>query len=74
MMVSARRVLEEGDEVRYRFGFDEAFDRVLVISKKTLRASVEDGNFESPASAITSKIIRTFRSTGAFPPGVVFAS
>ncbi|MGC1210866.1 MAG: hypothetical protein WA890_06295 [Micromonospora sp.] len=66
--------MESDDEVQYRFGFDEDFDRLLIIDKKTLRASVEDGTFNSAASAITSRIIRTFRSNGAFPPGALFAS
>ena len=74
MMVTARRIFEEDDEVRYQFGFDEDFDRVLIIDKKTLQASVEDGNYNSPASAITSKIIKSFQSSGMFPPGVIFAS
>lgn len=74
MMVTARRVNDQDDAVRYEFGFDGDFDRLLVIDKNTLQASVEDGNFNSPASAITAKIVRERRSTGEFPPGAIFAS
>lgn len=74
MMVTARRVSEEDDEVRYQFGFDEDFDRLLIIDKNTLQVSVEDGNYNSAASAIAAKIVRTFHADGSFPPGTVFAS
>ena len=74
MMVTARRVEELDNKVRYQFGFDEDFDRVLIIDKNTLQASVEDGNFNSAASAISAKIVRAFQSNGEFPPGAIFAS
>ncbi|MCI4066495.1 hypothetical protein MRQ36_29635 [Micromonospora sp. R77] len=73
MMVTARRIGEQDDVVRYAFGFDDDFDRVLVIDKHTLQASVEDGNLNSPAGAIAAKIVKERRSTGDFPPGAIFA-
>lgn len=38
MMVAARRVEAPPDEVRYEFGFEDRFDRVLVIDPQTLQA------------------------------------
>ncbi|MCM0677184.1 hypothetical protein NCC78_21185 [Micromonospora phytophila] len=74
MMVTARRIDEGTDEVRYEFGLDEDFDRILVIDKRTLAASVEDGNFNSAAGVITAKIVGAWRAEGQFPPGMIFAS
>ncbi|MCW3820405.1 hypothetical protein ONA91_38840 [Micromonospora sp. DR5-3] len=57
MMVAARRVEARGDEVRYEFGFEDRFDRVLTIDLRTLEARVEDGDFNAAASAITANIV-----------------
>ncbi|MFC0506650.1 hypothetical protein [Micromonospora costi] len=74
MMVAARRVETATSVVRYEFGFEDHFDRVLTIDPTTLEARVEDGNFDSAASAITAKIVNAWRSGGEFPPRIIFAS
>ncbi|MEV5693533.1 hypothetical protein [Micromonospora globbae] len=74
MMVVARRVEVATDAVRYEFGFDDRFDRVLTIDPTTLQAGVEDGDFDSAASAITAKIVNLWKSSGEFPPRAIFAS
>ncbi|MBC8990123.1 hypothetical protein [Micromonospora chalcea] len=74
MMVTARRVEAPADEVRYEFGFEDRFDRILVIDPETLQARVEDGDFNASASAITAKIVRTWRDRGEFPQRMLFAS
>ncbi|SCG65109.1 hypothetical protein GA0074704_4080 [Micromonospora siamensis] len=73
-MVAARRIDAAVDEVRYEFGFEDRFDRILRIDPNTLAATVEDGDFNSAASAITAKIVRVWRSSGEFPARVLFAS
>ncbi|MGK5441445.1 hypothetical protein ACSNN7_06395 [Micromonospora sp. URMC 105] len=73
-MVVAARLIEAGtNEVRYEFGFEDGFDRILVIDPSTLEARVEDGDFNSAASAITAKIVSLWRSSGEFPARMVFA-
>ncbi|MER7418324.1 hypothetical protein ABT346_16330 [Micromonospora peucetia] len=74
MMVVARRHEAGGETVRYEFGFEDRFDRVLTIDTTTLEARVEDGDFNSAASAITAKIVSAWRSSGEFPMRVMFAS
>ncbi|MER6590371.1 hypothetical protein ABT214_00580 [Micromonospora purpureochromogenes] len=74
MMVVARRIEAATNEVRYEFGFEDRFDRILTIDPSTLEASVEDGDFNSAASAITAKIVDSWRSTGEFPARMLFAS
>ncbi|MGC4835222.1 hypothetical protein ACLQ3D_12075 [Micromonospora vinacea] len=74
MMVTARRVEATGGEVRYEFGLDYKFDRILTIDPRTLDASVEDGDFNSAAGAITAKIVKAWRSSGEFPTRMLFAS
>jgi hypothetical protein len=74
MMVTGRKVSETVDEVRYEFGLDRQFDRLLTIDKKTWLASAADGRFDSAAGAVASKIKRAWQEKGEFPPGVVFAS
>ena len=74
MMVTARKVAEGADEVRYEFGLDRQFDRVLTIDKQTWRASAQDGNFDSAAGMITAKIKRAWEAEGEFPAGAIFAS
>ncbi|GGK88648.1 hypothetical protein [Mangrovihabitans endophyticus] len=74
MMVTGRKVSETPDAVRYEFGLDRQFDRVLTIDKATWQASAEDGRFDSAAGAVVSKIKRAWQEQGEFPPGVVFAS
>ncbi|MEV0154242.1 hypothetical protein AB0H57_10945 [Micromonospora sp. NPDC050686] len=74
MMVTARRVEADADEIRYEFGFEDRFDRILMIDPSTLEARVADGDFNAPASAITAKIVRLWRSSGEFPARVLFAS
>ncbi|WP_405431809.1 hypothetical protein [Micromonospora sp. NBC_00617] len=74
MMVAARRIDATAIEVRYEFGFEDRFDRILTIDPSTLEAHVEDGDFNSAASAITAKIVSAWRSSGEFPPRMLFAS
>ena len=74
MMVVGRKVAETADEVRYEFGLDRQFDRVLTIDKHTWRVASEDGRFDSAAGAVAAKIKRSWQERGEFPPGVVFAS
>ncbi|SCE99593.1 hypothetical protein GA0070564_102500 [Micromonospora mirobrigensis] len=74
MLVAARRIESDADQVRYEFGFDHAFDRILRIDRHTLGASVEDGVFDSAASAITAKIFRSWQSGGDYPLQISFAS
>lgn len=74
MMVTARKVSEGTDEVRYEFGLDRRFDRVLMIDKATWQARSEDGDFDSAAGAIAAKIKRAWQERGEFPQGVIFAS
>jgi hypothetical protein len=73
MMVTARKVAEDANEVRYEFGLDRRFDRVLVIEKSTWRATTEDGRFDAPAGAAAATIRASWQAQGVFPPGVVFA-
>jgi hypothetical protein len=74
MMVTGRKVAETADTVRYEFGLDRRFDRVLTIDKNTWDVSPDDGRFDSPVGAVASKIKRAWEEQGEFPPGVVFAS
>lgn len=74
MMVAARRIDGQAGEVRYEFGFDNKFDRVLTIDPRTLEARIEDGDFNAAASAITAKIVNAWRSGGEFPQRMMFAS
>ncbi|MFG1883284.1 hypothetical protein [Micromonospora sp. NPDC049102] len=74
MMVTARRVEATAGEVRYEFGLDDKFDRILTIDPSTLDAHVEDGDFNSAAGAITAKIVKAWRSSGEFPTRMLFAS
>ncbi|MGC4866228.1 hypothetical protein ACLQ3B_12450 [Micromonospora sp. DT53] len=74
MMVTARRVEAAAGEVRYEFGLDDKFDRILAIDSRTLDAHVEDGDFNSAAGAIAAKVVRAWRSSGEFPTRMVFAS
>ncbi|WP_205862905.1 hypothetical protein [Planosporangium thailandense] len=74
MMVTARKVTEDKDEVRYQFGFDRQFDRILVINKVNWETRSEDGNFDSAVGMIAAKIKKTWREQGEFPPGAIFAS
>ncbi|MFC8848981.1 MULTISPECIES: hypothetical protein [unclassified Micromonospora] len=74
MMVIARRIEAPVDEVRYQFGLEGRFDRVLTIDPRTLEARVEDGDFNPAASAITAKIVNAWRSAGEFPERMMFAS
>ncbi|MET7471644.1 hypothetical protein ACFYON_24605 [Micromonospora sp. NPDC005686] len=74
MMVAARRIEDSADEVRYAFGFEGRFNRILVLDPQTLRARVEDGDFNDAASAITATIVNAWRGRGYFPERVLFAS
>ncbi|WP_233625016.1 hypothetical protein [Actinoplanes sp. ATCC 53533] len=74
MMVVGRKVAETADEVRYEFGLDRQFDRVLTIDKRTWQIAPEDGRFDPAAGAVAAKIKRAWQDQGEFPPGVVFAS
>jgi hypothetical protein len=74
MMVAARKAGETQDEVRYEFGLDRRFDRMLTIDKRTGEVTPEDGRFDSAAGAIVSKVQRSWQDSGEFPAGVVFSS
>jgi hypothetical protein len=74
MMVTARKIAEDAQEVRYEFGFDRQFDRVLVIDKATWHPNPEDGRFDAATGAIAGKLKRLWRETGEFPEGALFAS
>ncbi|MEU7953375.1 hypothetical protein AB0B62_19615 [Micromonospora chalcea] len=74
MMVAARRIEAPADEVRYAFGFEDRFDRILVIDPQTLQARVEDDDFNAAASAITAKIVNAWRDRGDFPERMLVAS
>jgi hypothetical protein len=74
MMVTARKVVERDDQIRYEFGLDRQYDRVLVIDKQTWDVATEDGTFDSAAGAIAAKIKNAWREQGEFPAGVIFAS
>jgi hypothetical protein len=73
-MVTARKVAERDDQIRYEFGLDRQYDRVLVIDKRTWDVATEDGTFDSAAGAITGKTKNAWHEQGAFPAGVIFAS
>jgi hypothetical protein len=74
MMVVGRKVSETADEVRYEFGLDRQFDRILTIDKHSWHIAAEDGQIDSAAGAVASKIKRSWQENGEFPPGVVFSS
>ncbi|WP_409073622.1 hypothetical protein [Micromonospora chalcea] len=74
MMVAARRIEAPADEVRYAFGFEDRFDRILVIDPQTLQARVEDDDFNAAASAITAKIVNAWRDRGEFPERMLVAN
>ena len=74
MMVAGRKIAESADVVRYEFGLDRRFDRVLTIDKNTWQIAADDGRVDSAAGAVAAKIKRAFQEHGEFPPGVVFAS
>lgn len=74
MMVTARKLSESEDEIRYQFGLDRQFDRVLVINKTNWQARSEDGDFDSAAGMIAAKIKKAWREQGEFPQGAIFAS
>jgi hypothetical protein len=74
MMVTGRKVAETATTVRYEFGLDEEFDRVLTIDKETWDVRPEDGRVDAVVGAIASKIKGAWRERGEFPAGAVFAS
>ncbi|WP_431974794.1 hypothetical protein [Micromonospora haikouensis] len=74
MMIVARRVDAPAEEVRYEFGFEDRYDRLLTIDPCTLEARIDDGDFNPAASAITAKIVDALRSAGDFPERIMFAS
>ena len=74
MMVTARKLAEGEDEIRYEFGLDREFDRILVIDKQSWQVTAEDGNFDSAAGMIAAKIKKSWTEKGEFPPGAIFAS
>lgn len=74
LMVTARKVAESPEQVRYEFGLDRRFDRVMTIDKSTWEIDAGDGSLDEPAMAAAGKIKRSWRETGEFPPGVVFSS
>ncbi|MFC5941905.1 hypothetical protein ABUL04_16695 [Micromonospora harpali] len=60
--------------MRYEFGFENGYDRLLTIDPCTLEARIDGGDFNPAASAITAKIVDAWRSTGDFPERMMFAS
>jgi hypothetical protein len=74
MMVSGRKVTETSSTVRYEFGFDEDFDRILTIDKDTWDVSPDDGRVDAAVAAIATKIKGAWRERGEFPAGAVFSS
>lgn len=73
-MVVGRKLSETAEEVRYEFGLDRQFTRVLIIDRHSWQIATEDGTTDSAAGAVASKIKRSWQESGEFPPGVVFAS
>ncbi|MEV5821191.1 hypothetical protein AB0L22_18685 [Micromonospora haikouensis] len=73
MMIVARRI-DAAEEVRYEFGFEDRYDRLLTIDPCTLEARIDDGDFNPAASATTAKIVDAWRSAGDFPERMMFAS
>jgi hypothetical protein len=74
MRIVARKVDESQGQVRYSFGLDERFDRVLIIEKSSWEISTAEGDVDSVAGKIAMKIKNAWRESGDFPPGAVFAS
>jgi hypothetical protein len=74
MMIVARKLDEDAYRVRYTFGLDERFDRVLVIEKATWDIASVDGAVDSVAGKIAMKIKRAWEAEGEFPAGAIFAS
>jgi hypothetical protein len=74
MMVTARKVSEGVDEVRYEFGLDRRFDRVLVIDKASWAARTEDDRFDSAAGAVAARSREPGRRRGSLRRAAVFAS
>ena len=74
MMVAARKAEETPDNVRYEFGLDRRFDRILTIDKRTGDVTPDDGRFDSVADAIASKVKRSWQDSGEFPACAVFSS
>lgn len=74
MMVTARKIAETETEIRYAFGLDREFDRILIIDKKEWLVTTEDGNLDSAAGKIAGKIKNAWQEHSSFPEGAVFAS
>ena len=74
MMVTARKVCETREQIRYEFGVDRQFDRSLTIDKLAWHALPDDGRFDPSVGAVVSKIRKAWHEQGEFPPSVVFAS
>lgn len=72
-LITARKVAERPDEVRYEFGLNKRFDRVLVIDPRTLKTRAENGDFNWVASAIAAKILKVRQTSGVFPSSMTFA-
>lgn len=73
MIVAGRKVEETVDEIRYEFGWDHRFDRVLTINKQTWQIVATDGDQDPAVGAVVTKIRRAWQERGEFPLGVVFA-
>lgn len=71
-LITARKITERPDEVRYEFGLNKRFDSVLVIDPRTMRARTENGEFTWVASAIAAKILKAREAKGVFPPSMTF--
>ncbi|ASW54926.1 hypothetical protein [Plantactinospora sp. KBS50] len=71
-LITARKIGESPDEVRYEFGLNKRYDRILVIDPRTMRARAENGDFNWVASAIAAKILKTRQVKGTFPASMIF--
>ncbi|MFB9236578.1 hypothetical protein ACFFWC_13625 [Plantactinospora siamensis] len=71
-LITARKIAERPDEVRYEFGQNKRYDQVLVIDPRTMKARAENGDFNWLASSIAAKILRARAARGIFPDSMTF--
>lgn len=74
ILITARKTDENAEQVKYEFGLDEQFDRIMTIDKVTGDVVPADGNLDSIAGMMSVKIKKISRATGEFPPGAVYAA
>lgn len=73
ILITARKVSEDAVIVRYEFGLDERFDRVLTINKASGSVSADDGSLDSVLGMMSVKIKKISRASGEFPRSAIFA-